>query len=530
LRCAGIVAAVVAVVLLAATSASAAPLLWAVNSNEASVSTIEGSTGRTVGLPIQAGADPVAVALTPNGRRAYVANSTGESVTVIETGTRIPIATIPLGGPGEQVATSADGTLAYVTTGSGGELAVIGTGSNTVLRSIPVGPEASAVAVEPGFRGAANEFTYVGIGTDEVQGVNPAGGSLDNLPVKVGGRATSIAYTPDGKAAYVAAGNEVAVIEAGQVVKEIPLGVAASGIAMSPDGSRAYVTSAAGNTLDTIATATGEIVGAPIVVPGGPGEISLTANGKTAYVATATGITPVDLTRRVLGVPIARPGAGTSGLVVAPDQPPIAAFTPPEATAGIPTTFSASPSVDPDSSIATYSWAFSDGGTPRGVNVTHTYLESGTRFALLTLTDDEGCSVTPIFTGRTAYCNGSGVASVMHPVTVKTAPAVCSARFAIAGVSHNRRNGTVRVRLKFPSTGSFLLFGKKIHAVTRKVRKAGSTVVTLHARVELNKKLKKTLRAPVRYRITFTPNAGCGSKTMHRSVALLRAPRHKHHH
>jgi hypothetical protein len=113
---------------------------------------------------------------------------------------------------------------------------------------------------------------------------------------------------------------------------------------------------------------------------------------------------------------------------------------------------------------------------------------------------------------------------------VPVKPPVCSAKFGIGAASHNRKNGTVRLRLKFPRTGFFLLFGKKIHAVTRKVRRAGSTVVTLHARVELNKRLKKTLRAKVRYRITFTPSAGCGSKTAHRSVALVRAPRKRHRH
>jgi hypothetical protein len=133
-----------------------------------------------------------------------------------------------------------------------------------------------------------------------------------------------------------------------------------------------------------------------------------------------------------------------------------------------------------------------------------------------------------VFTGRTAYCSG-GASNVVHPVQVSPLPTTCSTNFAVGGVSHNRKNGTVRLRLRFYSTGWFLLFGKKIHAVTRKVRKPGTTVVTLHARVELNKALKKTLRAGVKYRVTFTPNAGCGSKTVHRSVALLRAPRKKHH-
>ena len=137
-----------------------------------------------------------------------------------------------------------------------------------------------------------------------------------------------------------------------------------------------------------------------------------------------------------------------------------------------------------------------------------------------------------MFTGRTAYCNGGAVATVTHPVTVKAPPVVCSARFAIGGVSHNRKNGTVRRPVRFPTTGWFLPFGKKVHAVTRKVRKPGTTVVTVHPRVELAKRLKKTLRAQVRFRITFTPtSAGCGApRTVHRSLALLRAPRHHHRH
>ncbi len=219
-------------------------------------------------------------------------------------------------------------------------------------------------------------------------------------------------------------------------------------------------------------------------------------------------------------------------LVVAPDQAPVAAFDPPVATAGTPVTFSAAASTDLDSTIASYRWTMGDGASPTGLTVDHAFADAGTYFTNLTLVDDEGCSLTQVFTGRTAYCNGSSLASVTHPVTVKApSPAgpLCSANFGVGGVSHNRKNGTVRLRLHFPSTGYFLLFGKKIHAVTRKVRKPGTAVVTLHARVELNKRLKKTLRAGVRYRVTFTPSAGCGSKTVHRSVALLRAPRHKRH-
>jgi YVTN family beta-propeller protein len=524
-------AVVCAFACVGAASASAAPLLWAVNSNEASVSTIEGATSRTVGLPIKTGEGPDSIAITPNGRQAYVANSAGESVTVIETGTRIPIATIEVPGAAEQVAISPDGANAYVTTGSGDEVAVINTAAKAVERTIPLGAPTSAVAagvVEP-FGGPPDEFVYVGLGTEKVQAINPARPSLVNPPVKVGGIPRAIAFAPDGQTAYVAAGNEVDVLEGGAVVKEIALGSGASGLAVSPDGSRVYVTSASAKTMQTINAATNKLTGSPIVVGGEPAEIALSADGDSAYVATGEAIVPINLTTGIAGTAIARTGGGAFQLVVAPDQPPIAAFNPPEATVGVPATFSAAPSTDPDGSIATYQWRTNFGGSPTGLTFTHTFGAAENYFAMLTVTDEEGCGPVQVFTGRTAYCNGSAVATVTHPVPVKAPSAACSARFAIGGVSHNRKNGTVRVRVRFPTTGWFLLFGKKVHAVTRKVRKPGSTVVTLHARVELNKQLKKTLRASVRYRITFTPSAGCGSKTVHRSVALLRAPRKRHH-
>jgi YVTN family beta-propeller protein len=522
-------AVVCAFACLTAASASAAPLGWSLNPTKNTVTAFDPSTNQVVGSPIQTGGGPNSIAITPNGKRAYVANSTGQSVTVIETGTRIPIATIELPGPGEGVAIASDGATAYVTTGSDQKVVAIDTATNTIVGSVPLAGATSALAAAAiGPSGPGNEFIYVGVGTEAVQGVDPRRGSLVNPAIEVGGTAKAIGFSPDGKTTYVAAGEEVTVI--GKSAIGIPIGAVASGLAVSPDGARVYVTSAAAGSLTTIDTASGAVVGKPVEVPGEPEEIVLTASGKTAYVANASSerLTPINLVTGKVGTPLFLPGSGGK-LAISPDQPPVAAFNPPEALAGVPVTFSAAPSTDPDSSIATYQWFTGDSASARGISFTHTFLNPGTYSTVLSLTDDEGCGGSLVFTGRTAYCNGSGVASVTQPVMVETVPVVCSARFAIRGVSHNRRNGTVRLRLRFTSTGSFLLFGRKIHAVTRKVRRPGSAVVTLHARVELNKRLKKTLRARVRYRVTFTPSAGCGSKTVHRSVALQRAPRPKHH-
>lgn len=528
MRRAGLVAAIVAVVAcFAAATASAAPLLWAVNSSTSSVSALEGAGGRELGLPIATGESPNSIAITPNGQRAYVTNFVGNSVTVIDTGTRTAIKTIPLTAHAESIAISPDGKTAYVTVESSERVFTISTESNTVTGSIVAAPEASALAISP-----SGESAYVGIGPEDVQMIFLRNGAPMSPPIKVGGFVKAIAVAPGGNAAYVAAGNEVDVLEGGAVTKEIPLGSAASGLAVSPDGTRLYVTGATAKTVTTIDTATGKVTGTPLLVGGEPDEIALTADGRSAYVATGEAIVPINLIADVAGTPIARTGDGSFQLVVAPDQPPIAAFDPPEATVGVPATFTAAPSTDPDGSILTYQWRTNFGGSPTGLTFTHTFTNVDNYFTMLTVTDEEGCGVVPVFTGRTAYCNGGSVATVTHPVAVRAVPIVCRARFGIGGVSHNRKNGTVRLRIKFPTTGWFLLFGKKVHAVTRKVRKPGTTVVTLHPRVELAKQLKKTLRAQVKFRVTFTPtSAGCGApRTVHRSLALTRAPLRRHQH
>ena len=55
-------------------------------------------------------------------------------------------------------------------------------------------------------------------------------------------------------------------------------------------------------------------------------------------------------------------------------------------------TFSASGSVDPDGSIASYNWTFGDGATASGVTVDHTYAGAGTFNAALTVADNDGAS------------------------------------------------------------------------------------------------------------------------------------------
>jgi len=82
--------------------------------------------------------------------------------------------------------------------------------------------------------------------------------------------------------------------------------------------------------------------------------------------------------------------------------------------------FNGSKSSDSDGYVASYAWNFGDGAkkTTTTPKVSHTYAHSGHHHVTLTVTDNEGCSNSLVFTGQTPYCNGTKAATVSHQVVV----------------------------------------------------------------------------------------------------------------
>jgi YVTN family beta-propeller protein len=537
LRHSVILAAVVAAVAsMASASASAAQLAVVAEHDTGHVSFINTATNERVGGPVEAGKAPNSLAITPDGKYAYVTDGEAESVSVIETGLRHNVATIKKAGEEPfGIAITPDGKYAYVTDRGSNKVAVISTQAKEVVKSIPVGLEPTGVAISP-----TGKFAYVANHADnDVEVINtetmtPAPGE----PIKVGGGPMGIEFTPGGTAYVVdEIGEEVSAINTATMgVTKIPLPPKSGepqGIAISPDGTEAFVVGPKIGPISVIDTHANEVTG-EVKVAGEPQEVAFAANGKTVYVTESEPhqVQTINVeTRQVTGSPITLPGLLPTGIALTPDQSPIAAFTPPSATAGVPAPFDGSASTDADGSIATYSWTFEDGRDATGVSALHTFLTVGTFNAKLTVVDDEGCGEAPVFTGRTAYCSG-GESSVTHPVTVdvpETTTPVCKRNFGVGGLTNNRKNGTAKLRVSLHTAGSIFLFGKKVHAISRKTKAAGSMTLTIHARVELNKRLKKIHRARVPVRITFTPSSGCGFKTVHRSLSLLRsAKKHRH--
>ncbi len=60
--------------------------------------------------------------------------------------------------------------------------------------------------------------------------------------------------------------------------------------------------------------------------------------------------------------------------------------------AALAVTFDAAESYDPDGVILNYDWAFGDGETDSGLQVTHSYTEPGRHMVTLTVTDEDGAS------------------------------------------------------------------------------------------------------------------------------------------
>jgi YVTN family beta-propeller protein len=395
------------------------------------------------GAPIPVGEDPDSIAISPDGRTAYVSNGIDGTVSVIETATDSVIgAPIPVGSNPAAVALTPNGSKLYVTDELSNRVTVINTATRTAIGSIKVGSFQSGIAVAPDGLSAL----VSNAGGNTVSVIDTLTDTVAPAPILVGEEPLGIAFTPDGAKAFVANGNgkSVTVIDARTDTVEgaaIKVGKEPGAIAVTTDGSRAYVANGESDSVSVIDTAIDQVVGTAIKVGSGPTGIAITPDGRTAYVAQSGdgGVSPIDLATGSVGA-LVPTGASAFAVAIVPDQSPTASFSVGPATAGAPTSFDASASTDPEGRIASYSWSFGDGqGATGGPIASHAYAARGNYTVTLTVDDGEGCPGF-VFTGRTASCNGPSTATVSQRVTVATVPATAP------------RPGSPRVRVGCPKS------------------------------------------------------------------------------
>jgi YVTN family beta-propeller protein len=121
----------------------------------------------TVVATIQVGLAPNGVALTPDGKRAYVANWSSNNVSVIDTTTKAVVGSpIPIMSAPQGIAVTPNGKSVYVTA-EPNAVVVIDTATNAIVGPpIPVGNSPACVAVTPDGKHAY--VTNEGVGTVSV--------------------------------------------------------------------------------------------------------------------------------------------------------------------------------------------------------------------------------------------------------------------------------------------------------------------------------------------------------------------------
>ncbi len=319
---------------LMATPLAAAPFAYVMYKGTSffatgSVSVIDTATNMVVAV-LGAPFDPVAIAVTPDGKRAYVvfSYSTGQGAVVVSDITTNPpslVAQISVGfAPTGGIAVAPDGKHAYVTNqGDGGDgdgsVSVIDTASNIVVATVLVGQIPQRVAVTPD-----GKHLYVTMDRGSLSVIDTASNTVAATVAGGGGR-VGLAVTPDGKHVY--AGNAVIDTASNTVVAGITGGLE---VAITPDGKHAYFTDGTvPGTVSVFDTFTNTMVGTPIPVGDRPIGVAVTPDGKHAYVTNdaSTTVSVIDTATNtvVATVPV---GNAPFGVAIVPPPPgvPFLAF------------------------------------------------------------------------------------------------------------------------------------------------------------------------------------------------------------
>jgi YVTN family beta-propeller protein len=174
---------------------------YVVNEGSNTVTPISTATN-TAGKPIKVGQGPSAIAITPNGKTAYVVNG-AQSVTPISTATNTPGKPITVGGIPLSVAITPNGETAYVTNSYEGAVTPINTATNTRdMAILDSAPDSRPVAITITPNG---QTAYVANQSNTVMPISTATNTA-LPPITVNGSGlVATAVTPNSQTAYVLA-------------------------------------------------------------------------------------------------------------------------------------------------------------------------------------------------------------------------------------------------------------------------------------------------------------------------------------
>lgn len=523
-RAAALLLAAAVTALVVPGAAGAKPRVYVVGNASSNIAALDVGAGGlptpVPGSPFAAGTNAVSIAMTPDGRRAYVVNAgtippSVSAYNVTATGALVPIAGIfhvgalPLGN-----AVTPNGQFMYVSNRDSGDVSAFEihrTGAMTVVPGSPFPVAGLPVGIAVS---ADGRFLY----TQNLQGTVSAlaiaaDGTLATVPgspFPAGGKEPwAGAVSPDGRFLYVAnlGSDDISAFAIAPDGSLAPLagfpvasgGAEPNGIAISPDGRRLYAMNSAsiGGFAITPSGGLEQVPGGPVPVGSFARSGAVTPDGSRLYVAAfAKG-------KAVLGFGIEPPGtlAPLSGspfeiginepdvqaLAIAPNQGPRASFGASVGATGT-VAFDGSASSDPDGTVSRYDWDFGDGSAAAdgGPAPSHTYKASGTYAVTLTVTDSEGCSASVVYTGQTASCNGGPAARFRADVRVDLPPPAKRPKLKLRGAKVQRLGRWVVVRAVADVDARLVASGRLL----------GFKLVKRAAAVKAGKAVRLKLRVP----------------------------------
>ncbi|MFI0373432.1 beta-propeller fold lactonase family protein [Actinomadura sp. 1N219] len=410
---------------------------------------------------VEAGSKLRGLVLTPDGRHAYVAGMTAGSAPQLTTfavgddGGLTRTASTPLHDTEPfGIAIAPDGRTLYIT----GLLRnvveifqIAGDGSVRPLGDPVTVPVANprGVAVSPNGRLL---FVSHGLPSDSEPDVltvyeRRVDGAIRPIgePVSVGAAATGIGVTPDGRFLYVAnhRSNSVSGFAVGADGRltaipgsPFPAFELPTDVAITPDGRNLYASAGGSHDPEFQGFVLGFSIAADgrlTLVPGGrfragqaPSSLSPTPDGRHLVVSShlSSGITVFrvarngTLDRRGPDIPTTGQDPAFQAVTFLPNAAPGAAFS--TVQDGTTARFDATASSDRDGRVARFDWDFGDGTRvgDAGPRPVHEYAEPGVYRVTLTVTDDEKCSTTQIYTGQKILCDGDSAARTSRELKI----------------------------------------------------------------------------------------------------------------
>jgi adhesin/invasin len=232
----------------------------------------------TLSTTIGMGSTPVDVDFSPDGAKAYVANSASSTLSIVTVATNTSTAPFSIPGNPLRVLVSKDGAYVYVTTSNGKIVRV--TAATMALDEITPSGTLTGVALHP-----TKPWIYVAASEGGVYEIDLPSGQIVRT-IATGGQPQDIAVSPDGSLLYVTDATgplQVRSLSTLAVTSSVTAASGAFGAAISPDGAQLYVTRpAAGQTvvldrttLSVVKTITGTT----------PRRVTFDLNGTTAAIA-----------------------------------------------------------------------------------------------------------------------------------------------------------------------------------------------------------------------------------------------------